>query len=350
LRRARFLTVLVLSAVVLMACGGDTGVTPGKKIALLLPDNTVSSKIKAFFEANIKQVCADCEVLYSTAKTDAEQQTQATTAINAGANAIVLEPLHEAAAAAIVTQAKAAHTPVVSYDRLVLNTPDLSYYVSFDHASAGGLLATSLLTALGTKANPTVVEINGEPSDPNTKSFKESALAVLKDKVKLRAQYDTPGGSPATAKAEMAAALVSLNYKVDGVLAGNDVLAGAAIGAMKGRVRPWAPVAGQGAELIAIQRIVAGEQALTLYSSTKAEAEAAAQVGYDLAFGITVPPSMGNGKTVNNGAGDIPAVLLTPVVVTKVNIESTVVADGYWTPDQICSSQFVAACATAGIS
>lgn len=342
--------MLALSAVVMLACGGDTGVTPGKRIALLLPDTTVSNKVKAYFEANIQQVCANCSVLYSAAKTDAEQQAQATTAISGGASAIVLEPLHDATAAAIVTQAKAANIPVVSYDRLVLNAPDLSYYVSFDHAAVGGLLATSLLTAMGTKTNPTVVEINGEPSDPNTKSFKESALAVLKDKVKLGAQYDTPGGVPATARARMAVALASLNYKVDGVLAGNDVLAGAAIGAMRGRVRPWPPVAGQGAELTAIQRIVAGEQAMTLYSSTKAEAEAAAQVAYDLAFGITVPPSMGNGKTVNNGAGDIPAVLLTPVVVTKVNIESTVVADGFWTPDQICSSQFVSACAAVGIS
>ena len=344
------MTALVLSAAILMACAGDTGVTPGKKIALLLPENTVANSIKTFFEANIRQVCANCSVLYSTARTDAEQQAQATTAISGGASAIVLEPLHDAAAAAIVTQAKAANIPVVSYDRLVLNSPDLSYYVSFDHASVGGLLATSLLTAMGTRTNPTIVEINGEPSDPNTKSFKESALAVLKGKVKLGAQYDTPGEVPATAKAEMAAALVNLNYKVDGVLAGNDGLAGAAVGAMKGKVRPWPPVAGQGAELSAIQRIVAGEQAITLYSSTKAEAEAAAQVAYDLAFGITVPPSMGNGKTVNNGAGDISAVLLTPVVVTRVNIESTVVADGFWTADQICTSQYVSACAAAGIS
>ena len=344
------MTALVLSAAILMACAGDTGVTPGKKIALLLPENTVANSIKTFFEANIRQVCANCSVLYSTASTDAEQQTQATTAISGGASAIVLEPLHGETAAAIITQAKAANIPVVSYDRLVLKTPDLSYFVSFDHPSVGGLLATSLLTAMDTKTNPTIVEINGEATDPNTKSFKESALAVLKGKVKFGAQYDTTSGGPATAKADMAAALVNLNYKVDGVLAGNDGIAEAAIAAMKGRVRPWPPVAGQGAELTAIQRIVAGEQAITLYSSTKAEAEAAAQVAYDLAFGITVPPSMGNGKTVNNGAGDISAVLLTPVVVTRVNIESTVVADGFWTADQICTSQYVSACAAAGIS
>ena len=350
MRPARFVTVLLLSASVLMACGSDAGVTPSKKIALLLPENTVANSIKTFFEANIRQVCASCQVLYSTAKTDAEQQTQAGTAISGGASAIVLEPLHAATAGVIVTQAKAANIPVVSYDRLVLNTPDLSYHVSFDQTSAGGLLATSLLTAMGTRANPAIVEINGEPSDPNTKSFKDGALAVLKGKVRFGAQYDTPGAAPATAKAEMATALVNLNYRVDGALAGSDGLAGAAIAAMKGKVRPWPPVAGQGAELTAIQRIVAGEQAITLYSSTKVEAEAAAQVAYDLAFGITVPPSMGNGKTVNNGAGDIPAVLLTPVVVTRVNIESTVVADGFLTADQICTSQYVSACAAAGIS
>ena len=81
-----------------------------------------------------------------------------------------------------------------------------------------------------------------------------------------------------------------------------------------------------------------------------AEAQAAAQLAYDLAFGVAVPPSMTNGKTVNNGSVDVQAALLTPVVVTKVNIESTVVADGFWSSDDICTSQYASACASAGIS
>ena len=342
--------MLVLSALILMACSGGSGVTPGKKIALLLPDTASALDVRSFFEANVTQVCSSCQVLFNTAKTDAEQQTQATAAIGAGASVIVLDPLHPVPGAAIVTQAKAANIPVVAFDRLVPNTPDLSYYVSFDTAAAGGLEATALLTALGSQANPTIVEIDGDAADPNTQTFKDGALSILKGKAQIGKQSPTPGGTAANAKTEMASALSGLNGKVDGVLAANDTIAGGAIAAMKGRVRPWPPVTGQGAALAAIQRIVTGDQYMTLYMSTKAEAEAAAQVAYDLAFGITVPPSMTNGRTVNNGQADVQSVLLTPVVVTKVNIESTVVADGFWTSDDICTSAIIAACAATGIS
>lgn len=333
-----------------MACGGGSGVTLGKKIALLLPDNANALAIRSIFEANVTQVCSNCEVLYNAAKTDAEQQAQATSAISAGASVIVINPLHGATAAAIVSQAKTANVPVIAYDRMILNTPDLSYFVSFDTEAAGGLEANALLTAMGTKVNPTIVELDGDAADPNTKTFKDAVVNVLKGKVKFGAQSDTPGGKVDAAKTEMQTALATLNYKVDGVLAASDVIAGGAVAAMKGKVRPWPLVTGQGAALAAIQRIVTGDQYMTLYMSTKAEAQAAAQLAYDLAFGVAVAPSMTNGKTVNNGSADVQAALLTPVVVTKVNIESTVVADGFWSADDICTSAYASACAAAGIS
>jgi len=342
--------VLVLSAVMVAACGGGSGATPGKKIALLLQDTATALNTRGYFEDLVTQVCPNCQVLYSAAKTDAEQQTQATTAISSGASVMVLDPVHAATGAAIVAQAKAASIPVVSFDRLVANTPSLGYFVSFDTEAAGGLIANSLVTALGTKAKPTVVEIDGDTADPATKTFKDATLAALNGKITPAKQFDTPGGTAANSKAEMVQAMTELNFRVDGVLAANDKLAGGAIAAMKGNIRPWPPITGQGAELAAIQRIVTGDQYMTLYFPAKAEAEAAAQIAYDMAFGINVPASMSGGRTVNNGSADVPAVLVTPVVVTKDNIEATVVADGYWTSDQICTSQFISACAAAGIA
>jgi D-xylose transport system substrate-binding protein len=343
-------TVLALSALIVMSCGGGSGATPGKKIALLLPNTPAALQTRAYFEDLVTQVCPNCQVLYNAATTDAEQQTQAVGAISSGASVMVLDPVHGATASTIVAQAKAANIPVVSYDRIVLNTPNLSYFVSFDTGAAGALMAGSLVTALGSKTKPTVVEINGDPADGNTKTFKDGALSAINGKFTPARQYDTPGGTSANAKAEMERALTDLNFRIDGVLAANDNLAGGAIAAMKGNVRPWPPVTGQGAELAAIQRIVTGDQYMTLYMSSKAEAEAAAQIAYDLAFGITIPASMSGGKTVNNGSADVPSVLLMPVVVTKDNVEATVVADGFWSADDICTTQFISACAAAGIA
>jgi D-xylose transport system substrate-binding protein len=344
--------------IVLMACGGGGGggaATAGKKIALLLPESKTAryeTKDKPLFEAKIKALCSSCTIIYSNANQDAPtQQTQAEAALANGANVLVLDPVDGAAAAAIVAKAKAQNVPVVSYDRLVLNTPDLNYYISYDNAAVGALQGNALLTALGAKAMPTVVEINGDPADNNAKLFKAGAHSVLNGKVHTAFEYDTPSWSPDKAQTEMAGALVALHNHVDGVLAANDGTAGGAIAAMKtAGVSPLPPVTGQDAELAGIQRILIGEQYMTVYKAIKAEAEDAAQLAYDLASGIAVPDSMINGKTTNNGAKDVPSVILPPVAVIKTTIISTVIADGFWSKTDICTAQYAAACTAAGIS
>ncbi|MDQ6722098.1 MAG: substrate-binding domain-containing protein [Candidatus Dormibacteraeota bacterium] len=355
----KFVPVLMIVGLALMACGGTSGggggTTAVKKIALLLPEATTArydTKDMPYFKAKLASLCSSCQLIYSNAKQDAPtQQTQAEAAITNGASVIVLDPVDGAAAAAIVTKAKAANIPVISYDRLILNTADLNYYLSFDNAAVGALQGNALLTALNGKANASVVEINGDPADNNAKLFKQGAHSVLDGKVNIKREYDTPGWKPANATTEMQGALTALGNKVDGVLAANDGTAGGAISAMKSaHVTPWPPVTGQDAELAGIQRILAGEQYMTVYKAIKAEAEAAAVLAFDLATGVAVPADMTAGKTVNNGKADIKSVLLTPVAVIKANIQATVVKDGFWTATDICTTVYAAACTAAGIS
>src|SRR5262249_59439579 len=106
---------------------------------------------------------------------------------------------------------------------------------------------------------------------------------------------------------------------------------------------------GKEAELAAIQRIIAGEQAMTVYKAIKPEAMIAAQMAISAATG---QPLTGTPPTtkVNNGTTDVTAVLLNPQVVTKGTIKDTVIKDGFYTAAQICTPQFAAACQAAGIS
>jgi D-xylose transport system substrate-binding protein len=362
MRFAKLLPTLVLVGFVAMACGGGGGggggTTSTKKIALLLPESKTAryeSKDRPYFTAKLKALGFDTDknLIYSNANQDAPtQQTQAEAALTNGANVLVLDPVDGAAAAAIVAKAKAKNVPVISYDRLILNTPDLNYYLSFDNAAVGALQGTALLTALNGKASASVVMINGDPADNNASLFKSGAHSVLDGKVTIAKEYDTPSWSPDKAQTEMAGAITALGKsKIDGVLAANDGTGGGAIAAMKAAgITPLPPVTGQDAELAAIQRILIGEQYMTVYKAIKAEAEAAATLAFDLANGTAVPASMTNGKTVNNKAKDIPSVLLTPVAVTKANIKDTVVADQFWTKADICTATYASACTAAGIS
>jgi D-xylose transport system substrate-binding protein len=108
-------------------------------------------------------------------------------------------------------------------------------------------------------------------------------------------------------------------------------------------------VTGQDAELAGIQRILSSEQFMTVYKAIQPEAEAAAQLAFDLFADAKVPASMTGGKTVNNGKIDVPSVLLVPVAVTKDNIKDTVVKDNFWSIQKICTTNYTDACKAAGL-
>ncbi|HKA12816.1 MAG TPA: sugar ABC transporter substrate-binding protein [Candidatus Dormibacteraeota bacterium] len=353
------LSAMAVLALAVTACGtssgGGGGGTSAKKIALLLPETKTAryeSKDRPLFEAKVKALCSDCQIIYSNANQDASaQQSQAEAALTNGAKVLVLDAVDGAAAAAIANKAKQSNVPVISYDRLILNTPNVNFYISFDNQAVGKLQGTSLLQALGSKANPSIVMINGAPTDNNAKLFKQGAHSVLDGKVTIAKEYDTPDWSPDQAQNEMTQALTALANKLDGVYAANDGTGGGAIAAMKAAgLKPLPPVTGQDAELAAIQRILIGEQYMTVYKAIAPEAEGAAELAVDLVNGTAVPSSMTNGKTVNNGNKDVPSVLLTPVAVTKDTIKTTVVADKFWTAADICTAQYASACTAAGIS
>ncbi len=329
------------------------------KIAILLPE-TKTARYEAqdlpLFKAKLQSLGYDLNnLIYSNANQDAStQQQQAEAAITNGAKVMVLDPVDSAAASVIADAAKAANVPVISYDRLITGTANVNYYISFDNVQVGKLQAESLMTALAGKTNPTIVMINGSPTDNNAKLFKQGAHSVFDPLVSagqltIGAEYDTPDWSPDQAQTEMTQALTKLNNKVDGVYAANDGTAGGAIAAMTAAgLSPIPPITGQDAELAAIQRILVDQQYMTVYKAIKPEAEDAAELAYDLLTGTAVPSSMVTGTT-NNGTADIPSIILTPVAVTKDKIESTVVADGFYTAAQICTTDFASACTAAGV-
>ena len=358
------LAVLAVGAVAgLAACGDDdesssggsssSGDKKGGKIALLLPE-TKTARYEAadrpFFEEKVKALCSDCEIIYSNADQDAsKQQSQAEAAITQGAKVLVLDPVDSASAAGIAQRAKQSNIPVISYDRLITGAP-VDYYISFDNEKVGQLQGESLLEALGGDGK-SIVMINGAPTDNNAKLFKEGAHSVLDGKVDIAKEYDTPDWSPDKAQQEMEQAITSVGKgKIQGVYAANDGTAGGAIAAMKGGgLDPTSiPVTGQDAELAAIQRILVGEQFMTVYKAIRPEADAAAELAVALVRGEDPPSGLVNGE-VDNGSGQITSVLLEPVAVTKDNVKDTVVKDEFVDTGELCSGKYADACTEAGI-
>jgi D-xylose transport system substrate-binding protein len=331
--------------------GGGGGSSKSGAIGLLLPE-TKTTRYEAFdhpyFQAKLKALCPSCKLLYANSNQDAaQQQSQAESMLTQGAKVLVLDPVDGKAAQAIVSKAKSQNVPVVSYDRLASGPID--YYVSFDNFRVGQLQGTALLKALGSnpKRGP-IVMINGSPTDPNAGQFKKGAHSALDGKVTIGKEYDTPDWTPDKAQTEAEQAITSLGKNnIIGFYSANDgMAAGIAASIKNAGFNPFPPLTGQDAQLDGIQRILAGEQTMTVYKAIKPEAEAAAQMAVDLLQGKKYA---GAARKTNNGSLAVPSLLLTPVEVTKSNIKDTVVKDGFYKVNQICTAKYLSACQKAGL-
>jgi D-xylose transport system substrate-binding protein len=339
--------------------GGESGGGgEGVKIALLLPENETpryETNDKPAFLKAVEEQCSGCEVSYFNAGGDVEKQaSQGEAALTQGAEVMVVDPMDSKAAAAIVEKAHAQEVPVVSYDRLIENS-EVGGYVSFDNERVGEQQAETLtkkLKELGSPKGP-IIMINGDPADPNAALFKKGAHNVFeKEGVEIGKEYDTPGWTAENAQKEAQQAITALGKEgFAGIYAANDDTAGGAIAAMKGvGINPEErPVTGQDSTVAGLQRVLNGEQFMTIFKPIVPEAEIAAEMAISLGETGEVSTKEKT-QMINNGKTDVPSVLLTSTPVTKDNVKSTVIAENFVSPEELCEGAFVKACEEAGIS
>ncbi|WP_035794122.1 sugar ABC transporter substrate-binding protein [Kitasatospora mediocidica] len=357
MRRVVIGTAAVSMALTMAACGkagSDTKASSGdsKTVGLLLPENSSSVRYESFdkplITAKIKDLCADCDVKYNNANGDAAtQKQQFDTLVSQGVKVILLDAVNAKGTESWVTDAAKKGVKVIAYDRLAAGP--VAAYISFDNEKVGELQGQALITALGANASQdSIVMINGDDADPNAGQFKAGAHKVLDTGVKKIAYEQSGQWQPTVASQKMGAAITALGKTgFQGVYSANDGMAAAIITALKAAGITNVPVGGQDAASDAIQRLLTGDQAYTIYKAYKPEAEGAATIAVNLLHNLSVS---GVATTMTaSGSNSIPSLLLTPVVVTKANIQSTVIADGLYKASDICTAQYADACKAAGI-
>ena len=302
----------------------------------------------------MKELCSDCEVIYGNATQDAaKQQQQAEAALTKGAKVIVMSSVDVKSAGAIVQRAKQSKVPVIAYGRLIPDAP-IDYYVSIDPFKVGQQQAEVQMKAIKKKniSNPKVVMINGAPTDSNAKPYKDGARQVLEQQgAKIVKEFDTPDWTPDKAQSEMEQSVTALGKDgFDAVYVANDGMAGGAIAALKGaNIDPKTKfVTGQDAEVAGVQRILSGEQLMTVYQPIIQIAETAAELAVPLAQGKKPKASL-TPKMVDNGAKKVPSALLDTVAIQTSNIEDPLIKDGYLKVGELCTSAYKEACSKAGI-
>ncbi|MFM9370565.1 substrate-binding domain-containing protein [Streptomyces sp. Da 82-17] len=327
-------------------------------IGLLLPEKDTARYEKfdhPIIEKQVEELTdGKGRLVYANAEHDAKRQSsQLRSMIADKVDTVVLDAVDAHSIAPAVRAAKDAGVHVIAYDRLAEGPIDA--YIGFDNQLVGETQGKEIVDALGDAATKKskVVMINGSPTDPNSAQLESGARSRLKLTVTIAKSYDTAGWKPSGAKAHMEEAISDLGAEnIAAVYSANDGMAGGIIQALKAAgVSPLPPVTGQDAELAAVQRILTGDQYMSVYKPYTEEAATAAEMAVRISQGRNIEfEAMTSDRVDSPTAKDIRAHTVVVEPLTRRNIKSTVVKDGIFKVSEICTPKYEVACAEAGLT
>ena len=346
--------IAAIAALALTACGrSESGTTGGgtgggeafpkdSSIGVALPQKTSENWVLAekLFNDGLSEAGFKPDVQFANGGVS-EQQNQISAMITKGAKVIIVGAIDGAQLGTQLKQAKDAGATIIAYDRLLLNTENVDYYVANDNFKVGELQGKALLDGMKAKKpeGPYNIELfAGSPDDANAKVFFDGAMSVLQPKIddgtlkvlsgqKSFEQAVTQGWKAENAQ-RRADTLLTGSYtsaSLDGVLSPNDTLARAVLTAVKAAGKPLPVVTGQDSEVESVKSIMAGEQYSTINKDTRKLVEHSIVMVKDIQAGKT--PEINDDKSYNNKVKTVPAYLLEPVIVTKENVKTAYVDD-----------------------
>jgi D-xylose transport system substrate-binding protein len=344
------------------------------QVGVILPDTTSSTRWVDFDAPYLRTSLLDAG--YTTSEfridnaqgIDATQLSDATADINLGAKVLIMCPLDGPTGVAIAKLAESKGVTLISYDRATFQGSS-TYYVSFNNQLVGQLIGQGFEACVKAWniSKPQVFVLNGgEDTDPNAISFADGYNSVVwgqTAKTVNAGKTNTLGyslvgenfapGWDNTKGGTIFQQEFTAHSSINATIEANDGLANSVITDLKtDGVKPnTIPTTGQDATAQGMAYILQGYQCGSVYKAVYMEAQDAVAMATILLAGDTPPSSLMNSTTVDPANSSItePASLLTPVWVTKTNMESTVVADGFDKASAICAIAGASLCATDGI-
>lgn len=327
--------ILILSSTIfLMLSSADLSAQDSLQIGFSLGDFFVDRwyKDRDYFVEQANQQGVAVQLAYGYGIP--ENQTKETIKlIDNGVKVIVIVPTDTKECKDIVTKAHEAGVKVISYDRLALDV-DIDYYISFDNEKVGELQAKY---ALENAPKGNYVLLGGPVKDNNALLFLKGQESVLKSSIEsgdinivLKKHLKEWNSMEAFMEIQTISEQLS---GINAVIASNDLIASGVLMAyeMEG-VESNIILTGQDASLDGCKNILAGKQSMTVYKPLFKLATEAVKLAIEIAENEEISSPT---KFVNNGTKDVPSILLTPIVVTKDNMNETVIADGFVTKEEL---------------
>jgi D-xylose transport system substrate-binding protein len=336
-RRALSLLTALLLSLALLGCGGgnpETKKEPSGEDKPLIGMSFDSFLIERWqrdrdvFVSTASELGAEVNVQIANGSST-EQVSQIEYFIKKNVDAIVVVAVDCYGLSEIVQKARDAGIYVISYDRLIMNA-DTDLYISFDNERVGTLMAQALVSTLPRDGK--ILSICGSPTDQNVSQADIGFDAVIaKSDLSVIAQEYAPNWLAETAYTVVNKAIAD-GLVFDGVRCGNDDLASQAFLALsEHRLASTVKLVGQDADLAACQRIVEGTQLMTVYKPVEKLAKEAAEIVVKMARG-EMPQTT---DTIFNGAYDVPYKKLSPIMVTRENIDEVIIDGGFHRREQV---------------
>ena len=325
----------------------------GKLVGVAMPTKDLQrwNQDGSNMEAQLKKAGYEVDIQYANNDV-ATQVSQVENMISNGCEVLVIASIDGESLGTPLSQAKEAGIPVISYDRLLMNSDAVSYYATFDNYKVGTKQGEYIEEKLDLKNadGPFNLEIfTGDPGDNNANFFYNGAMDVLKpyiDSGKLvvpSGQIDfatvaTANWSTETAQNRMDT-IISGNYadgssKLDAVLCSNDSTALGVENALEAAgVAEWPIITGQDCDIANVKNLIAGKQSMSVFKDTRELANQTVKMVDAIMQGKEA--EVNDTKSYDNGTGIIPTFLCDPIVTTMDNYKELLIDSGYYSEDDL---------------
>lgn len=333
--------------------GGDASSSTGKvTIGVSMPTKDLQrwQQDGASLKTDLEEKGYDVDLQYA-GNDVAQQVSQIENMISNGVKGLIVCAIDGESLGTPLAAAKEAGIPVVSYERLIMNTDAVSYYVTFDNYLIGKSQADYIVKTLDLDNSSSTFNIElvaGDPGDNNAKYYFDGSMDVLQpyiDSGKLVVKSNqTDFATCATADWSSEKAqnrvdtLISGNYsdgtQLDAVLCNNDSTALGATNALEAAYTgSWPIITGQDCDIANVKNIIAGKQGMDIFKDTRNLAERAVIMIDSAINGKEAETN--DTKSYDNGTGIIPTYLCELQICTKDNYKELLIDSGYYAEDDL---------------
>ena len=330
----------------------DDGDAAGGLVGVAMPTKDLQrwNQDGSNMEAELKEAGYEVDLQYAS-NDIGTQVSQIENMISNGCKVLVVASIDGDSLGTVMEQAKEAGIPVIAYDRLIMNSPAVSYYATFDNYKVGQTQGEYIEKALdlanaGDKTY-NIEFVTGDPGDNNVNFFFGGAMDVLQKYLDAgtlvcqsgqtkKDEVATVNWATETAQSRFENILSSYysDKNLDVVLASNDSTALGVANALASSYTGDYPIlTGQDCDVANVKNIIDGKQSMSIFKDTRTLASKVVEMVDSIMKGSE--PDINDTETYDNGDHVVPSYLCEPVFADSDNYKDILIDSGYYSEDDL---------------